>query len=124
MPGFVRSRVLVPIEFHESCGDALKVASSIADNPAHIYAIHVTSGSERDALQRLEAFLAEHGLAAARPQIASGDPAAQIVRHAERVGAELIVIPSRKGKVARMIMGSVAEAVARSAPCAVLVLRG
>ena len=123
---FVRQRVVVPVDFTDSTREALRVAASIADAPSHVYAVHVltASGDERSTLDRLEALLQEHGLDGARPLVAHGDPATNILRHAERVGADLIVIPSRKGPLQRLLVGSVAEAVVRGAPCAVLVLRG
>ncbi len=53
-----------------------------------------------------------------------GDPAREIVRHAERVNASLIVMGthSRSG-VERLLMGSVAEKVMRNAPCSVLIVK-
>ena len=54
-----------------------------------------------------------------------GDPGNQIVDFAERISAELIVIPSHgRTGIERLLLGSVAERVARLAPCPVLVLRG
>ena len=53
-----------------------------------------------------------------------GDPAAEIVRIAGDEGVELIVIGThgRTGML-RLLMGSVAEAVVRRAPCPVMVYR-
>ena len=53
-----------------------------------------------------------------------GDPAAEIVRIAGDEGVELIVIGThgRTGML-RLVMGSVAEAVVRRAPCPVMVYR-
>lgn len=54
-----------------------------------------------------------------------GPAAPAIIRAAERLGAELVVVATlgRTG-LARLSIGSVALAVARAAPCSVLVLRG
>jgi nucleotide-binding universal stress UspA family protein len=53
-----------------------------------------------------------------------GDPAGEIVRIADEEAAEMIVMGThgRSGMV-RMLMGSVAEAIVRRAPCPVLVYR-
>lgn len=53
-----------------------------------------------------------------------GDPRDVIDRAAEQIGADLIVIGThgRRG-VKRWLLGSVAEAIVRSAPCAVLTIR-
>jgi len=51
-------------------------------------------------------------------------PAAAIVREAEAIGAELIVVGARgRTGVVRLSLGSVAEKVVRAAPCSVLVVR-
>lgn len=52
-----------------------------------------------------------------------GDPAVRIVAAAEGVGADLIVIGRHaRGPLARLILGSTADAVVRRAPCAVLTI--
>jgi nucleotide-binding universal stress UspA family protein len=53
-----------------------------------------------------------------------GEPAHQIVELAEENGVDLIVIGSHgRTGIARMLMGSVAEAVVRRAKCAVLTIK-
>ena len=53
-----------------------------------------------------------------------GDPAGEIVRIAGEEGAEMIVLGTHgRSGFSRMLMGSVAEAVVRRAPCPVLVYR-
>ncbi|HTM46959.1 MAG TPA: universal stress protein [Polyangiaceae bacterium] len=53
-----------------------------------------------------------------------GNPAEQIVRLAQTVDAELVVVGTHgRTGFARLVLGSVAEAVVRNAPCAVLVIR-
>jgi len=57
--------------------------------------------------------------------VALGDPRMEIVRQAEAWGADLIVIGARGlGGVKRFLLGSVSDAVARHAHCAVLVVKG
>jgi nucleotide-binding universal stress UspA family protein len=53
----------------------------------------------------------------------SGPPAAVIVRHAEEVGADLIVVGSKGMQGARRIIGSVPNSVAHSARCHVLIAK-
>ena len=53
-----------------------------------------------------------------------GDPGQEITALAERLGAELIVLPSHgRTGLKRLLIGSVAERVVRLAHCPVLVLR-
>ncbi len=54
-----------------------------------------------------------------------GHPGEEIVGAAKTWGADLIVIGSHgRGGLGRVLLGSVAEAVMRHAPCPVLVVRG
>jgi nucleotide-binding universal stress UspA family protein len=53
----------------------------------------------------------------------SGAPAAVIVRHADEVGADLIVVGSKGMQGARRIIGSVPNTVAHSARCHVLIAK-
>lgn len=58
-----------------------------------------------------------------RPDMAlrEGTPAAQIVELARERGADLIVMGTRgMGRIARLLLGSTAEAVIRAAPCPVI----
>jgi nucleotide-binding universal stress UspA family protein len=53
-----------------------------------------------------------------------GKPAEEIVRYAREKGVDLIVIGSQgKQGITRLLLGSVAENVIRTAPCKVLVVR-
>ena len=52
-----------------------------------------------------------------------GDPAASVIRAAEEVGADLIVVGSRGMQGPRRIVGSIPNAVVHKAPCAVLVAK-
>jgi len=57
-------------------------------------------------------------------RLTMGDPAGEIVRIAEDEGAEMIVLGTHgRTGVTRLLMGSVAEAVVRRAPCPVQVYR-
>jgi nucleotide-binding universal stress UspA family protein len=52
-----------------------------------------------------------------------GDPAKVLVKHAEEVGADLIVVGTRGHGPARSLLGSVSTGVVHHAPCDVLVVR-
>ena len=57
-------------------------------------------------------------------RLTMGDPAGEVVRIAGEEGAEMIVLGTHgRTGMARLLMGSVAEAIVRRAPCPVLVYR-
>ena len=57
-------------------------------------------------------------------EIVTGAPTKAIVEYAAAIGADLIVMGTHgRGQVAHALLGSVAERVVRTAPCAVLTLR-
>ncbi|HST62809.1 MAG TPA: universal stress protein [Longimicrobium sp.] len=78
------------------------------------------------ARERLDAFLAELGeLPGVRVEgrVRTGAPAREAVAEAAEWPAELVVVGSHgRGGAARALLGSVAEAVVRDAPCSVLVV--
>jgi nucleotide-binding universal stress UspA family protein len=60
----------------------------------------------------------------AQCDVLEGRPAAAVVREAEAIGAELIVVGARGGTgISRVLLGSVAERIVRHASSAVLVVR-
>jgi nucleotide-binding universal stress UspA family protein len=70
---------------------------------------------------RAHACLRERGIPA-EMQMESGDPAAEIVRVAEEGGYDLVVVGARGlSSLGELLLGSVSNAVVRSAPCPVLV---
>ena len=89
---------------------------------ARVHVLHVSWPAERDVTPLLQRYAEE-----ARPGVrvvtatAGGDPAREIVRYATRQGVDLIVLGAHgRSGVSRMLLGSVAERVARTAPCPVL----
>ena len=80
---------------------------------------------EQDAKHLLSAFRERAGASpAALEFLEIGKPATKIVEAAKSWPADLIVIGSHgRGGVARLLLGSVAEAVVRQASCPVLVVR-
>lgn len=71
-------------------------------------------------LRRLSELVSERGL---EPVVhaAEGDPADAIVRVAEDVEADLIVVGNKGMKGVRRVLGSVPNSVAHKAPCSVLI---
>lgn len=58
-------------------------------------------------------------------RVGSGRPASEILHHAERFGADLVIVGARgQSAVARLLLGSVSSEVVDHAPCPVLVVRG
>lgn len=141
--------VVVGIDF-EPDGDialasALRIAASVGNSVVHV--LHVersldtfASGHEHDSRVRevLESMTKVcneqvEGLVAEQPSshfkgvvthCGGGDPATQLVQLAASLNAELVVVGSRNRKgLKRLVLGSVAERVARLAGCAVLVAR-
>jgi nucleotide-binding universal stress UspA family protein len=79
------------------------------------------------ARERLDAFLAELGELGdgvrVEGRVRTGTPAREAVAEAAEWPAELVVVGSHgRGGAARALLGSVAEAVVRDAPCSVLVV--
>jgi nucleotide-binding universal stress UspA family protein len=75
------------------------------------------------ALDRLTSMLRAAG-ETADPKILEGPAAEAIVGEARRGGADLVVVGSHGStSLGRLLVGSVAEEIARSAPCSVLVVR-
>lgn len=59
-----------------------------------------------------------------RTAVGFGDPAAEILRTADEIGAEMIIMASHgRGTLGRFAFGSVADRVVRTAPGAVLIVR-
>ena len=137
--------ILVPIEFSEQSEKAATAACALASKTGatvhllHAYVIPVESvgraltvsqnyveqfvQESKAHLQELVAKLCPD--ASVGPLLVeSGDPREVITQKAKELNAELIVMGThgRRGLI-HALMGSVAESVARTAPCSVLVVR-
>jgi nucleotide-binding universal stress UspA family protein len=85
--------------------------------------VHEPTDEDRAPLEDALALAAEHGIAA-RSQLLSGSPAAQIVAYADSVGADLIVVGSRgHGRITGAVLGSVSHGVLAQTRRPVLVVR-
>jgi nucleotide-binding universal stress UspA family protein len=134
-----RRVVLVPVDYSDESKRALAVGCEAAATSGVVHVTHVIpsppvgvvspgkSGDERanDDLARLEQFLRDAGVeGAVQLHIREGDPGHEIVKLADALQADLIVMPSHgRTGIAHVLIGSVAERVVRLAHCPVLVLR-
>jgi universal stress protein E len=148
LPDGAPTLVLAPVDNSALTPHVLAAADSIARGfDAHLIPLHVfdplmygrvqlvSTPRASDAVGRevrlaaeqwLEERVAEAGLDADRatPRVALGAPGFEILAAASRHGAQFIVMGSRgEGGIRRALLGSVARAVLRGAPCPVLVLQ-
>ncbi len=135
------SRILFPTDYSPASTAALRYAMALAaQSEATLTVVYVeppsvppvgTAALHEGPLDGEEAAFAEQ-LAALAERFACryevrklrGDPATEIVKLAQQEPAELIVMATAgRSGLRRMLMGSVAEAVVRQAPCPVLTLK-
>ena len=136
-----RKVILVPTDFSTASDAAVPHAEALArQSSAELLILHVEepplaygSGELYYGLPEPNAELIQKMLDAVQPsdpavpcrhRLVMGDPAAEILRIAAAEGAEMIVMGTHgRTGLFRALMGSVAEAVVRRAPCPVLVYR-
>ena len=134
--------VVVPFDFSEQSAKALEAARDMVDELAHLHVIHVLpkitaaepgviwTVTDDEARIRHAEMAFREGFAASPfcksdLHVRIGDPGSEIVKFAEQLQADLIVMPSHgRSGIPRLLIGSVAERVLRLAHCPVLVLRG
>ncbi len=133
--------VVVPVDFSDASLDAVKTALDMVEGPNQLHVVHVLQdisamepgvvwGNITDdsrisnAESTLRIRLQDLDVGDVNIHIALGSPAREIVQIAETKHADLIVIPSHGHTgIRHFLLGSVAERVARLAPCPVLILR-
>jgi nucleotide-binding universal stress UspA family protein len=136
-----KDKVVVPVDFSDASIAAVDVASALVSDPSHLYIINVlavlqpaepgviwntvddTARKHHVELALKERFAADRyrGL---HFEVAFGDPGHEIANYAQRLQADLIVMPSHgRTGISRLLVGSVAERVVRLAHCPVLVLK-
>ena len=135
-------QILVPVDFSAATAGLMAYARHFARrNKLNITLLHVveplhpdwhmdTTGLQRQrreqAHQALTGLLAREfpGSRSARAELREGHPVETIVRFARESRADLILIATHgRTGLKRALLGSVAERVARHAPCPVLVVR-
>jgi len=132
------NKIIFPTDFSH-CGDAaLNMATSLArDSSAKLLIVHVEeppvayAGGEmyygvpdpasEDLLRMLKEVLPPDPDVEYEHRLINGDPSTAIATLAEEEGADMIVMGTHgRTGLTRLLMGSVAEAVVRRAPCPVL----
>ena len=133
-------KILVPIDFSESSGAALLYGRNLAKAfGAQLHVLHVmdnpflrstfksTAAIELDMANRMAERISPEDRTMLRTVSAvriSDDPYDEIIRYAEEEQIDLIVMGTHgRGGVTRLLMGSVAEKVVRTARCPVLTVR-
>jgi universal stress protein A len=139
---FPFKRILVPVDFDQSSLKALETAAKIAQqNDGTVFVLHIVpvemdvSGMPQyvDLIKRQENIDRDKLTAITKQQLAGvkseildemGKPADVIAEVAAKLPADLIVMVThgRRG-LARLVEGSIAEKVLRTAPCPVLAVR-
>jgi nucleotide-binding universal stress UspA family protein len=136
--------ILVPTDFSEFADQALDYAIMLASKlGAHVHVVNALgilefgipelgvalTGTMMESMVRanqeaLDKLVATHPSANLATILRGGDPRSVIVQVANELGADLIVMGThgRRG-VTRMLLGSVAESIVRTAPCPVLTVR-
>jgi nucleotide-binding universal stress UspA family protein len=134
-------RILVPTDFSAGSEAALEMATSLARDSggslilAHIEVIPLSAaGGEylyavpepptEELLAKLNSIVLPDSHVPAERRLLAGDPADAIIRLAKTEEVDMIVMGThgRRG-LTRLLMGSVAEAVVRAAPCPVLTVK-
>ncbi|HPM82455.1 MAG TPA: universal stress protein [Candidatus Anammoximicrobium sp.] len=141
MSWFPKRTVVVPVDFSDDSLAAVDTALELVADPSGVQVVHVlpeASMMDPDPvwLEIDNANRSERTIDALRQrlpgeryeklpiEIEFGDPGYRIADFAQRIGAELIVIPSHgRTGLGRMLLGSVTERVIRLSHCPVLVLR-
>jgi nucleotide-binding universal stress UspA family protein len=131
-------KILVPVDFGDTCGRVLDFARLIADAcGASLQLLHVIEyplahpeamrQQRRDTCRRLSTLFdtrdRDHRQARAICEV--GTPAHEIVRYAQDHAIDLIVMGTHShGPTFQMATASIADIVVGAAPCAVLAVKG
>ncbi|MFO0866219.1 MAG: universal stress protein [Gemmataceae bacterium] len=132
--------IVHPTDFSESSRFAWHMACALArDHGARLLLVHVKPASivvfaegpmppdpvdEEELKTKLDAMQPTSPHLVVERYLIDGDPARAIVEFAERKGADMIVVGSHgRTGIPRMVMGSVAELIARRAACPVMIVK-
>ncbi|MFI5036576.1 MAG: universal stress protein [Acidimicrobiales bacterium] len=99
---------------------AFEPKSYVGTRPSEFQNLNLETDAEA-LLQSLSFIGKSRGLETA-VHSSTGDPADAIVKCAEEVGADLVVVGNRGMRGVRRVLGSVPNTVAHAAPCSVLVV--
>lgn len=133
--------ILHPTDFSENSEFAFRLACALArDYKARLVLLHVlpspmviyaggpvpaeTWPSVEDAKEKLRHLESKAHRVRVESQVLEGDPVDMILRAAKETNSDVIVMGTHgRAALARLLMGSVAEAVLRKAPCPVLTVK-
>lgn len=135
-----KQTVVVPTDFSEPSFEAVLLATKMVERSDGLHVINVqvpapiaeggawTDLADQDLIagtcKALGEQLGKHGVDGATIEVRIGSPGVEIAAYAREIKADLIVIPSHgRTGLKHLLLGSVAECVARYAPCPVLILR-
>jgi universal stress protein A len=137
-------KILCPVDFSACSSEALKVAAELAREwgaslvLAHVWqpsqwsfgelapdVIQAAVDAEQAELQKTQVLAKELGVREVEARFLTGAPWDQLVSAARNDPAIDLIVMGTHGRTGlrHVVMGSVAEKVVRSAPCAVLVVR-
>jgi nucleotide-binding universal stress UspA family protein len=137
-----KQTIVVPIDFSDESFKALDEALRMVQDASHVHVIHVladlspvdpavvwkTTSPEvrtQHVETALRSRLTDPKYKGLNYHVGFADPGHEIVDLAQRLEADLIVMPSHgRTGLKRLLIGSVAERVVRLAHCPVVVLRG
>ncbi len=130
LPPGVAERIVVPVANPATAEGLLRLALSLVTEDGRVIAVYVTVSSEEprlDALEALQAIvdsLAEAGKPVELVTEVAISIARGILDQAQERNADLLALGVRGLQRGKVILGPVADAVARTAPCDVLIYRG
>jgi nucleotide-binding universal stress UspA family protein len=118
--------ILAATDFSTQSYQAFEAARSLAELfGARLHVLYVVRETFEWAMAQnnLNRFAKNAGSVDITKAIAIGDPASELLKYADREKIDLIVMGTHgRHGLARVLMGSVAEAVVRDAPCQVLTI--
>lgn len=136
-----KNKVVVPVDFSDVSIAAVEASLSLVADASHLYVINVLAvlqpaepgviwntvddqARRHHVVQALRERFNDGKHQGMHFEVGFGDPGHEIAHYAERIGADLIVMPSHgRTGISRLLVGSVAERVVRLSHCPVLVLK-
>ncbi len=137
-----KQRVVAPVDMSADSVEAIRLALQLVEDPSSLHVVHVipelspmepgvASGDITDETRRAhiekqlrQKLKDEHRLEGLNIVVRVGVSHRQIVKYADEIKAELVVIaPHGRSSVANLLLGSTAERVVHNAHCPVLVVK-